>query len=124
MKDIDFELLNISKHTNKELLKDYINRWGNAQVCDFCGWVSPYGPYSHRLNCCGEVTRLVLEQENTPKEIKPCPFCGGKGEVQTEGEDWGSIWVQCQSCGAEGAWIDTHDGKTEDDAINKWNTRV
>ena len=117
--EIDLDSLNISKYTNKELLKDYINRWGNAQVCDSCGFVSPFGPYSHRLNCCGKEMRLVLEQESMPKEIKLCPFCGGKGELQDEGE-WGTKWVQCQSCGAEGAYVYT----TDDEAVDKWNTRV
>ena len=50
------------------------------------------------------------------KEIKPCPFCGGIGEIHNEG-DWGSIWVQCRECNAEGSWIDTHDGFNENDAI-------
>ena len=56
-------------------------------------------------------------------EIKNCPFCGGVGEIEDEG-DWGSIWVRCKSCGAEGAWVDRHDECTEQDAINKWNNRV
>jgi len=94
MQEIDLDSLNISKHANKELLKDYINRWGNAQVCDSYGFVSPFCPYSHRLSCCGKETRLVLEQENTPKEIKPCPFCGGKGGIMFGGET--SVWVNCQ----------------------------
>lgn len=68
MRKIDLDSLNINKYTNKELLLDYINRWGNAQICDSCGWVSPYGLYSHRLSCCGKVTRLVLEQEDEVKE--------------------------------------------------------
>lgn len=57
------------------------------------------------------------------KEIKQCPFCGGKGILNDEGK-WGSIWVSCQSCEAEGSWVDRNNGDTEDDAIDKWNTRV
>lgn len=53
------------------------------------------------------------------KEIKNCPFCGGEGELQDAG-DWGAFWIQCQSCGAEGAYVDTN----KDDAIDKWNNRV
>ena len=56
------------------------------------------------------------------KEIKPCPFCGGIGEIHNEG-DWGSIWVQCKECNAEGSWVDTHDGYNENDAIDRWNNR-
>lgn len=57
------------------------------------------------------------------KEIKPCPFCGGEGEFREEG-GWGSMWIECQSCGAEGAWVDGNNGATENDAIDKWNMRV
>lgn len=57
------------------------------------------------------------------KEIKNCPFCGGKGELRDEG-DWGTMWIVCESCGAEGGYVDKYDGATEDDAINKWNNRV
>jgi len=56
------------------------------------------------------------------KEIKPCPFCGGIGEIHNEG-DWGSIWVQCRECSAEGSWIDTQDGYNENNAIDRWNNR-
>ena len=28
------------------------------------------------------------------KEIKPCPFCGGKGGIMFGGET--SVWVNCQ----------------------------
>jgi len=52
------------------------------------------------------------------KEIKQCPFCGGVGEIVIE-SNW-SIWVECKSCGCEGAWVDSN----EDDAIDKWNARV
>ena len=123
MQEIDLDSLNINKYVNRELLKYYINGWGNAQICDSCGGVSLFGAYSHRLNCCGKETRLVLKKDNNEvknKKIKPCPFCGGEGEFRDEG----SMWVECQSCGAEGAWVDRHDGKTEDDAIDKWNIRV
>ena len=34
------------------------------------------------------------------------------------------MWIECQACGAEGAWVDKHGGKTEDDVIDKWNKRV
>jgi len=57
------------------------------------------------------------------KYINSCPFCGGDGELQDEG-DWGSMWVECKTCEAQGSWVDKHDGKTEDDAIDKWNNRM
>jgi len=52
------------------------------------------------------------------KEIKPCPFCGGKGGIMFAGET--SVWVNCQQCDADGPWVESN----EDDAIDKWNTRV
>lgn len=64
MQHINFESLNVNQYVNKELLKYYLKGWGNVQVCDYCGYVSPYGPFSHRLKCCGKITRLVLEQDN------------------------------------------------------------
>jgi Lar family restriction alleviation protein len=57
------------------------------------------------------------------EEIKSCPFCGGVGELQNEG-DWGTMFVHCLSCGADGAFVDSHDGCTEQDAISKWNKRI
>jgi len=127
MKDIDLDSLNINKYVNKELLKDFINRWGNAQICDSCGWVSPFGLYSHRIKCCGKEMRLALKQDKENKqmkEIKNCPFCGGKGNLQDSGEVWGTVWVSCEQCGAEGAYVEIFNGVTEDDAIDKWNMRV
>ena len=52
------------------------------------------------------------------KEIKPCPFCGGKGGIMFGGVN--SVWVNCQQCDADGPWVDNN----EDDAIDKWNTRI
>lgn len=61
------------------------------------------------------------------KEIKPCPFCGGKGELDGDIEvesTWGTVWVKCTECGAEGSWIDKNYGDLIDDTIDKWNQRV
>ena len=57
------------------------------------------------------------------KKIKDCPFCGGIGELRDEG-NWGTIWVQCKQCDAEGGYVDRYDGATEDDAVDKWNNRA
>jgi len=59
------------------------------------------------------------------KEIKPCPFCGGKGILQdAETGVWGTVWVSCEQCGAEGAYVEIFNGGTNDMAIDKWNMRV
>ena len=52
------------------------------------------------------------------KEIKSCPFCGGKGGIMFAGET--SVWVNCQQCDADGPWVESN----EDDAIDKWNQRI
>lgn len=53
------------------------------------------------------------------KELKSCPFCGGKanGVIFSDGMD--EIWIQCDTCPC----IMEHDG-SEDALIEMWNTRV
>lgn len=43
----------------EEIEKDYIRRWGNAQKCSSCGFVSPYGPFDKIQKCCGKDMELV-----------------------------------------------------------------
>ena len=45
----------------QELEQDYIKRWGNAQKCSSCGYVTPYGTYSKKQKCCGEDMELVIK---------------------------------------------------------------
>jgi len=52
---------------NKKLLDDFINRWGGAQICDSCKYVSPFGPYSKMQRCCGKEMRLVKEAAKSCK---------------------------------------------------------
>ena len=50
------------------------------------------------------------------KELKPCPFCGGRAE-----KEWGIpsiFWIKCTGCGVEGS----QHGSLEE-AIKAWNTR-
>jgi Lar family restriction alleviation protein len=50
------------------------------------------------------------------KELKPCPFCGGKAEVAEH--KFGFNTVYCESCGARTtAWY-------LPDAIETWNRRA
>lgn len=47
-------------------------------------------------------------------DLKPCPFCGGRAEWQTDtGPMDEGYWeyIECQNCGAK------HE-------VDKWNTRV
>lgn len=52
------------------------------------------------------------------KKLKPCPFCGGKGEIREESSYVGSYVVKCSDCGS-GTWI-----MSKNDAIKCWNKRV
>ena len=52
------------------------------------------------------------------EELKPCPFCGGDAEITKWHEGY---FVECkkQRCGGTiGAY------KTEEEAIEAWNTRA
>ena len=74
------------------------------------------------------------------KELKPCPFCGGKaklmgGKVYTipeYGENGAYVgadievepsWVECQNCHATGQTFDESDEDPEK-AIEAWNRRA
>lgn len=63
------------------------------------------------------------------KELKPCPFCGGKANYYCEELDWAdwgyisatkyyNTYVECEECGAGTASFDT-----EQQAIDAWNRR-
>lgn len=45
----------------EERLKDYIRRWGNAQQCPNCGYITPYGTYEKKQKCCGKEMPLVIK---------------------------------------------------------------
>lgn len=56
------------------------------------------------------------------KELKPCPFCGGKAEIIIFSAEYGTVTVGCtnEEC-------DITMGKaffTDEEAIRHWNRRV
>lgn len=51
------------------------------------------------------------------KELKPCPFCGGKATVNQFLDSL--FWVRCTECGSE-----NQASNTEKQAIDAWNRRV
>lgn len=60
-------------------------------------------------------------------ELKPCPFCGGEADYQTE--NFGAkVWVKCYVCGVQTSRYDTNlivEGKGGKDwAATAWNRRV
>jgi Lar family restriction alleviation protein len=58
--------------------------------------------------------------------MKPCPFCGGKGVIDSKLQDGCkpsmpeayAYFVVCKSCAATGGWA-----KTEGNAVRFWNMR-
>lgn len=70
-----------------------------------------------------------------PKELKPCPFCGGEGYIQTDyfkDIDMTSIAVMCLNCGASGKKVlvkgyhksaDIDIMETDIHAIKAWEQR-
>ncbi len=54
--------------------------------------------------------------------LKPCPFCGGEGKLQTTSLGTKKIpahWVRCVLCLGETAVY-----VTEDEAVSAWNRRT
>ncbi|WP_409160622.1 Lar family restriction alleviation protein [Pectobacterium sp. B2J-2] len=72
-------------------------------------------------------------------ELKPCPFCGSKANLELCNTWTPYFWVECE-CGAEARLVDTdndaaHKAATAEialglyekamgDAVNAWNTRA
>lgn len=58
------------------------------------------------------------------KELKPCPFCGGKAKItDTNTEDKQHFYyIQCTKCGAAACF--GNESETKKDAIKAWNRRI
>lgn len=58
-------------------------------------------------------------------ELKPCPFCGGKGEaVHYESDNfYGSYEIQCSKCTARITPYDAEGYDAHEIASKAWNTR-
>lgn len=62
------------------------------------------------------------------RELKKCPFCGGKPKLwQWQGFDYGSYdtWVECTSCGSRTKKATHHmmDKEPDFDVVAIWNGR-
>ena len=73
---------------------------------------------------CRSLTKENKEMKYS-KRLKPCPFCGGKGEVYQAPTmlnlkiDDDVYWVQCRNCFSR---VGNSYSKVE--AINAWNRRT
>lgn len=57
-------------------------------------------------------------------EIKPCPFCGGKAELNTEKGRFFS-YIKCTNCGAESGLVKISAEYCADERAKElWNRRV
>ena len=58
------------------------------------------------------------------EKLKPCPFCGGVGEINGKILNWdaysieAAFFVQCTKCHNHSDWFDT-----KADAIKDWQNR-
>ena len=59
-------------------------------------------------------------------ELKPCPFCGGKGKVELVDkiDDLDVYMVECQKCGAAASFGTDGEIITKEETIDAWNRRV
>lgn len=64
----------------------------------------------------------------TEIKLKPCPFCGGKGELRRESLIFSWVqhsFVRCEKCFARGEEITTSTEYSADEkAIEAWNRRT
>ena len=60
--------------------------------------------------------------ENLFDKVKACPFCGSRGRIEYEENEFPSkdkwVKVQCVSCGGNSGWY-----LSEEMAIEAWNKR-
>ena len=55
-------------------------------------------------------------------ELLPCPFCGGKAELQGNS---GVYYVECAKCGAMSTTVDEEQEESPcDSAVAAWNRRA
>lgn len=55
------------------------------------------------------------------EELKPCPFCGGRAEFDSDDSDWN--WIECKSCSASTTALQHGEYDARNDLAKAWNTR-
>ena len=65
----------------------------------------------------------VSQPQEPETELKPCPFCGGKGILSFETQ--GYSFVVCEGCGCmtQKVWVD-RTYSSDEKAKEAWNRRV
>lgn len=56
-------------------------------------------------------------------ELKPCPFCGNKGEIEHKRNLFTWI-VQCSNNSCPASYMIGMDYDTKEEAVENWNRRV
>lgn len=58
-------------------------------------------------------------------KLKPCPFCGGEGELKTSGFNNCYSLVECKQCEAESrAFRISNEYCSDEKAAEAWNRRI
>ena len=64
---------------------------------------------------------MTTEQPITAEALKPCPFCGGKAELDDSARDH---WIACRNCGASPRLEPLACDVSKASAIKIWNRRA
>ena len=57
-------------------------------------------------------------------KLKPCPFCGDKGELVISSSNT-ACWIKCDRCGATTMTVKAGlDYSAKEKAVELWNTRM
>lgn len=62
---------------------------------------------------------------NNDKELKRCPFCGGRAELRNDYTGTGSSYIKCLNCGVESPRFPVEFTSASDDRARRyWNKRA
>lgn len=105
---------------------EYDNDTGPLDEGYYEWWIVTNEKMSYKCNSKNEATWLcaLLNANESSEELKPCPFCGRRNNVELYTEDEGDpgyvSWceVRCLGCDIEGPL-----GQNAEEAIRRWNKR-
>lgn len=71
----------------------------------------------NKIISCSELKLIKWAVSEHEEKLKPCPFCGGRARIGTDGEEGHTVF--CTSCKVE-----TNIYEDERTAIEAWNRRA